>query len=278
MFKQALDTTRAVTDDTDTHLKVLRATAEEAIKASIGQTPAALSQPVYDIVRKITGVDDPYAEAKKESNRITLGLLPDLKKKIVSSPHPLNMALRAAAAGNVIDLGLGYKYDIDIEKDMDELMSKPFAIDATDELEAESRPGAKVLYLGDNAGEITFDTLLVEQLLNLKLDVTFVVKSGAIINDATMEDAEKVGMTSLVNVITTGSRDIGVNWSNASDDFKRYFREADIIIAKGHGNFETCNDAEGNLYFLLKAKCQMVAKELGVKLGDTVFKHVGKWK
>jgi uncharacterized protein with ATP-grasp and redox domains len=98
-------------------------------------------------------------------------------------------------------------------------------------------------------------------------------QSGPIINDATREDADFAGISALCPVIETGSDDIGVGWPNASATFRRHVRHADIILGKGHGNFETCVGRRGNYYFLLKAKCPVVAAELGVRDGDTVFKH-----
>jgi uncharacterized protein with ATP-grasp and redox domains len=111
----------------------------------------------------------------------------------------------------------------------------------------------------------------VEQLLAAGIKVTVAVKSAPIINDATREDAEFAGLTALCPVIETGSDDIGVGWPNTSPVFRRHVREADMILAKGHGNFETCIGKRGNYYFLLKAKCDIVAAELKVKNGDTVF-------
>jgi uncharacterized protein with ATP-grasp and redox domains len=130
--------------------------------------------------------------------------------------------------------------------------------------------------LGDNSGEIVFDKLLVQVLKDKGLEVTFCVKSGPIINDATMEDAHAVGMTHLVSVIETGSNDIGINLQNCSSQFLKALKESDIILAKGHGNFETCNDLPYNFYFLLKAKCSVVARALGVDRGDIVFKKSEK--
>jgi uncharacterized protein with ATP-grasp and redox domains len=118
--------------------------------------------------------------------------------------------------------------------------------------------------------------VLVEQLLDRGIKVTFVIKSGPIINDATLEDAQFAGISALCPVIETGSNDIGVGWANVSASFRRHVRKADIILGKGHGNFETCFGKRGNYYFLLKAKCDIVAAELGVKNGDTVFKHARK--
>ncbi|MEI6219261.1 MAG: ARMT1-like domain-containing protein, partial [bacterium] len=139
-------------------------------------------------------------------------------------------------------------------------------------------PGRHLLYLGDNSGEIVFDTLLVEQILKTGTTVTYTVKSGPIINDATMDDAVVSGMTKLTKVIETGSDDIGVNWRRSSKQFKKAFSSSDVIIAKGHGNFETCDELPGNIYSLLKAKCNVVAAVLGVKLGDMVFHHTCRRK
>jgi uncharacterized protein with ATP-grasp and redox domains len=130
-----------------------------------------------------------------------------------------------------------------------------------------------VLYLGDNAGEIVFDRVLVEHLLEAGAQVTFVVKARPVINDATLADARATGIAKLVPVITTGSNAIGVGWDRTRREFREAVKAADLIIGKGHGNFETCCDRPGNFYFLLKAKCPVVAAELGVQTGDTVFKH-----
>ena len=113
----------------------------------------------------------------------------------------------------------------------------------------------------------------VEQIPAAGLEVVFTVKSGPVINDATLKDAQDTDLTELVRVIETGSNDIGVNWSAVSREFTDAVAAADVIVGKGHGNFETCNDRPENVYFLLKAKCSMVAAELGAQLGDLVFVH-----
>lgn len=238
---------------------------------SMNMSPAAYSQPVYTVVSNITGVRDPFKKEKKETNRIALGLLPEFRKLVARSDDPLDAALHAAVGGNIIDLGINQKFDIG--KDIRAIMHRPFAVTAIKQFRKDIGPGRRLLYLGDNAGEIVFDILLVEQILKTGTDVTYTVKSGPVINDATMKDAEVAGMTALVRVIETGSDDIGVNWDRASKQFKNAFKTADVIIGKGHGNFETCDALPGNIYSLLKAKCNVVADALGVKLGDIAFHH-----
>jgi len=273
MFRQALNTARLVSEDPGLHLEVLARVAETVPGIVMDRTPANLSQPVYEIVAELTGNRDPYAEQKRLNNDAALEVLPDVAAMVAAADDPLDAALHAAVAGNVIDLGIGHTFDI--EKDVADMMHYDFAVNAIEDFRKDIGHGRKVLYLGDNAGEIVFDTLLVKEILKSGAEVVFTVKSGPIINDATMADAEAVGMTELAPVMETGAADIGVDFNNISDEFRAAFESADVIVAKGHGNFETCNDRTENIYFLLKAKCVMVADELGVGLGDIVFRHGG---
>ena len=270
MFRQALNTTRMVVDDPEMELEVLRRLAGRVLDMDVEDTPAGLSMPVYEIVSELTGVKDPFRERKEESNRTALDLEPGLRKRIEKSSDPLDAALHAGAAGNIIDLGIHLEFDI--EADTGRIMDQAFALSDIDAFRNEIKPGRKALFVGDNAGEIVFDKFLVGQVRDAGVDVVYSVKSGPIINDSTMDDAVMAGMPELAGVIETGSNDIGVNWDRVSDEFRREFESAYFIVAKGHGNFETCNDRPENIYFLLKAKCDMVARELGVKVGDIVFR------
>ena len=270
-FRQALNTARLITEDTEIQRRVLAGVADYVQGASLDQTPAALSQPVYDIARAVTGAADLYERQKREGNRRALDILPRVEALVAGAADPLAAAVQAAAAGNVIDLGIGQPFDI--ERDVLAAMRQPLALNAVGEFRAELRPGRRLLYLGDNAGEIVFDTLLVREILKTGARVTFAVKSGPIINDALLRDAEEVGLTRLTRVIETGAADIGINWANVSPAFRAAVAEADAILGKGHGNFETRAGYPANFYFLLKAKCVIVAAELGVPLGAVVFKH-----
>lgn len=271
MMRQALNTARIATEDPDQHAEVLRRVAALCAKADLTANPAQLSQPVYEIVAAVTGVADPYAELKARTNREALALLPALEALVEASADPLDASLHLAVAGNIIDLGIGH--DFDLERDVHALMATPFAVDAVADFRAELRPGRTLLFLGDNSGEIVFDRVLVDHLLAAGLEVTYVVKSGPIINDATRADAETAGLTARVPVIETGSADIGVNWERASAAFRAAYDRAEIILGKGHGNFETGAGLHGNRYFLLKAKCPVVAAALGIEEGRIAFHH-----
>jgi damage-control phosphatase, subfamily I len=272
LFTQALNTARMASTDPLLHVRVLKEVAAYvSTRAHLNQTPAALSQPLYELVSRLTGVSDPYAAKKSETNEIALELLPAIEPFLAAAVDPLDAALHAAVAGNIIDFGIGHSFDI--RKDILPVLTQPFATEALEDFRAELMPGRRVMYLGDNCGEIVFDSLLVREILKTGARVTFAVKSGPIINDATMADARQAGLTDLVPVMETGVNDVGTVIERCSPAFRREFEQADLIVAKGHGNFETCNDTHGNFYFLLKIKCQVVAQELGIPAGQIVFMH-----
>jgi len=273
MFRQALDAAREVTDDPRLHLRVLQRLAERVTEINLDHTPALVSYDAYRVVSEVTGVADPYARQKRETNALALRLLPRVRDKAVHAADPLSAALHLAALGNTIDAGIGRTDPARIEAEIMRLLGRPFRVFDIDEFRAELGPGKRLLYLGDNAGEIVFDTVLADRIRGTGTAVTYSVKSGPIINDATREDARTAGMEAHAAVIETGSDDIGVNFERISGEFRAAFAGADVILAKGHGNFETCSGRPENLYFLLKAKCPMVAAELGVELNDLVFKH-----
>ncbi len=102
-------------------------------------------------------------------------------------------------------------------------------------------------------------------------DVTVGVKSGPILNDCTMEDAVQVGLTQITQVVETGSDWVGTDLATCSDEFLKFFHESDLIISKGQGNFETLDGTAKKIFFILKAKCESVAEEFGVKKGDLLF-------
>ena len=126
-----------------------------------------------------------------------------------------------------------------------------------------------ILYLGDNAGEIVFDRLLIEQLPCEK--ITFVVKGGPILNDALMEDAQIVGLTDVVDVIDNGSDAPGTILESCSEAFRLRFDESDLVIAKGQGNYETLSDVDKNIFFLVTPKCSVLARHLGREIGSLVL-------
>ena len=272
VFNQALTTVRHVTNDEEIIERVMKKIAEIYSKRSLETTPAFYSQVSYEIISEETGIEDPFFEEKRKFNELVLKMVPDCNIELEKSADPLLTGAHLAVAGNIIDLGIGG--GLDIHGTLSSALEQPFAINHIEKLRSDLAEYSSLLYIGDNAGEIVFDRLFIEVLKKLypHLNITFSVKSKPIINDATMNDAIDVGMTKICEVIDTGGNYIGAPLDKVGKNFLEKFNSSDIIIAKGHGNFETLNEETGNnIYFILKAKCQMVANELGVSVGDSVL-------
>jgi damage-control phosphatase, subfamily I len=271
--KQALVTLNYAGASAEAAERVMAEVREELRAADWEQTPADLSNIAYRAVERHLG-RDPYREAKRLQNAAALTYYPLLKSFVEEADDRLRAAVRIAATGNVMDLGIGLKPDL--EKEIRELIDLPLSVDDIPLLRERLKRPRRILYVGDNAGEIVFDRILIEELL-CRHEVLFAVRGGPVINDVTLEDAEQVGLTGLVPVITTGTNRIGVPWDHISDEFRRHFLQADVVICKGQGNFETLHGkAQGtDVFFILRAKCDLVGRLLGIRFLDLAIKHQG---
>ena len=270
-IRQALYAVRLATRDERIHEEVLRCVLRTASEMDLRKSPPAMAQQIHRLIRRLSSCDDPYKELKDRFNRYALELYPELRQRIDNASNPLETALRFAIAGNIIDFGVNNKLDrIDLAKTIERALSEPLSGEI-EELYYAITLAKKILYLGDNAGEIVFDRLLIEKLPVDK--ITFVVKGSPIINDATMADARATGMTDVVNVIDNGSDAPGTIIEECSDTLKHLFTDTDLIIAKGQGNYETLTDVNKNIFFILKAKCPVIAKHLGCELGSFVVRQ-----
>ncbi|MBU2560581.1 DUF89 family protein [archaeon] len=230
---------------------------------------AELGTEVHKELKRITG-KDPYDIEKKRSNKAALALVPYARALIERSDDHLFQSFKIAIAGNLIDFGT---YDFDVEEKASEIrdaLMDEFEIDASEKLKEQIKNSKKILYLCDNAGEIVFDKLCIEEIQKLGPVVTAAVKSGPIVNDATMEDAKVAGLDGVCRVIETGTDSVGVNLEEASMEFKEELTSTDLIIAKGQGHFETMDDMKLPIAYLLKAKCKTVAHALDVELKSSV--------
>lgn len=242
-------------------------------------SPAELSYGPIKMVYARTGLHDPYLDLKRRSNEEALALLPELRQWIHESPDPLGTAARMSVAGNIIDLGI--RKDYDIHESLQHILEEGFAIDEMDRFVAdmtrreEKGTGADVLYICDNAGEIAFDRLFLEVLLEHfpSSHFTAAVNAGPVLNDALREDAEVTGLAEIVPVIDNGYDLLGTVLGTVSPAFLEVYHRADWVISKGQANYETLDGVSDKALFLLKAKCQPIAEHLGVVLYQGVFKR-----
>ncbi len=270
-IRQALDSARLVTDDEQVHEQVVREVLKLASDLDMSQSPPVIGQRIHRLIRKLINNTDPYRELKQRFNRLALRLSAELEESVRASEDPLETAVRLAIAGNIIDLGVKTSIvESDIETIIRDCLTADFDGQQVEELRNAASRAERILYLTDNAGEIVFDRLLIERLPYEK--ITVVVKGQPVINDATMEDAEFAGLTKIVEVIDNGSDGPGVILESCSQEFIQRFDQADLILAKGQGNYETLSDINKNIFFVLKAKCPVIARDLGCEVGEMILR------
>ncbi len=264
--RQGLEAARFVSDDPVDHERILRAALREAAEADLSQSPPAFAQLFHRWLRESSGVADPYRDVKERFNRMAAAMMPDLRERIAAAADPMYLALRLAVAGNVIDLGVkGGIGEGEAEGSIRRALDEPFEGDM-EAFRAAVQGADSILYLADNAGEIFFDRLLIEQLPTER--VVLAVRGGPVLNDATREDAEAAGLCDLVEVIDNGSDAPGTILASCSEAFRRRFAEADLILSKGQGNFETLSEEDANICFLFRVKCPVIAAHAGLPLGS----------
>lgn len=264
--RQVLDSVRMVTDDEAMHERVLRELLGMWQRMDMRQSPPAMAQKIHRFLRQLTGVADPYLAVKNHYNLFALGLYPELRERVAAAADPFEAAVRLAIAGNIIDFGVNSTVEQDtVHEAILRSLTEPLDTAAVRRLRRAVEQAREILFLGDNTGEIVLDRLLIEQMPREK--VTYVVRGGPILNDALMADAKIVGLTDLVEVIDNGSDAPGTILETCSEAFRRRFTRADLIIAKGQGNFESLSDADPRIFFLLRPKCVVLARHLGCELG-----------
>ena len=233
-----------------------------------------LSFEAYRIVAEILNVTDPFKKQKEKYNNIALDLLPQVNKQIHLSKHPVTTALKACILGNSIDFGAPLQINVGIE--LEDLEMNDLGGPTNIELFLESLKRSKnILILGDNAGEIVFDRIFIETILDYLPDkrISYSVRKGPIINDATLEDAKIAGITELCEVVES-SATAGISMNESTPEFVEKFTSSDLILSKGQGNFESLVDIPSDwaeIYFLLKAKCTLMEKIFSVPGGTLLL-------
>ena len=260
-FKQAINTSKLAGASQKTQKEIVNELARLIPNFPFNSTPPEMARLLHKIIERKTKKSDPFREIKKKSNKLALGIYPEMKKRVRKSKDKLLTATEIAIAGNIIDYGV--KSSLNIEKEIDKLFKQDFR-----------KADKKILYIGDNTGEIVFDRILVEELSRLGKEVIFAVRSKPAINDALMEDAIDCGIDKTATVIRSGSDAPGTILKYCTKSFRKLFKSAELIISKGQGNYETLTESTRPIYFLFKAKCPIIAKHVGAKLGSTILKKM----
>jgi uncharacterized protein with ATP-grasp and redox domains len=254
--------------------RIVRTALIEAAHVDFRAPPVVAGRRVQRLVRRLAGDHDPYRKLKRQSTALALRLAAELRRLVLESPVPLGAALSVAIAANTLDFGV-YE-DIDESAVRDSLTrAAAESLDGAVDFVREAAAARRILYIADNAGEIVFDGLVIELLEPGK--VTLAVRGAPIVNDATLRDASAARLTDTVLVIDSGSDVAGVLLDECSDEFRSHYESADLIIAKGQGNYETLDQQDARIWFALKIKCPVVARAVGGVVGQRVlFRHVAR--
>ena len=274
LLRQSFDAARNITDDGGLHEQLLREVLGLAADLDLNRPPPWVGQRIHRRLRELTGIADPYHGAKSRFNRLALSMLPELRERTRRDPNPLVAAAKVAIAANVIDLGVKSQLD---ESQTAEVLGGSCSVDAYGDFADFQRrveDAREILYLADNAGEIAIDRLLIEELGPER--VTLAVRGKAVINDATIDDARAANLHELVAIIDNGSDAPGTILDDCSGAFLERFKKADLIIAKGQGNFETLSECDANIFFLLKVKCPVIATHVGLAPGTSALVRASK--
>ncbi len=263
-----LRTAKTVSEDDWLQRKVLLETMDVLRGASFDRSPPEICYDVIKAANKMLGVTDPYREHRKKLNKLAISAAEKVEKVIQGADDSLLAALKLACAANSLDVAVTNEA---LPQEVAELArEKEFEVDNYEQLREDLEGAKSVLYILDNAGEVAFDKLVIQQLLDK--DVTCVVRHSPVLNDATAEDAEEVSLSKLCSIVDPGVDFIGLPLDLCSAEFKEIFNNADVVIAKGMANFETLEGSSPkNIYFVLMAKCPVVAGMLGVSVGDLVL-------
>ncbi len=266
-LRQALSAARHTNASDEQQRLILLNTMKELQALPDNATPPQMAHQIHQLVRQQTNSIDPYRQAKEDATQQALALYPQLKEMVSKAKDPLETAVRIAIAGNIIDLGVSESYDL--EATLERVLIQPFAINDLNSLRTSLAKSSSILYLADNAGETVFDRVLIEVL---NLPVTYVVKAQPIINDAIREDAVAAGIEQVGEIIDNGSDAVGTVLNDCSTSFRNRFEQAELIIAKGQANYESLSDSQAPLFFLLQAKCSVIARDLDVPEGASILK------
>jgi uncharacterized protein with ATP-grasp and redox domains len=275
IVNQSIRVADAINADEDLKQKLTLHVESLSKDFSYKSTPPEIASYVYEDMAKIAKKDDLYDEVKKASSLKALSFKPLLEKKLKDSYDKLLTATKIAVAGNVIDLAAAVEFDL--EDELEKIFHTEFGHDDFELLKNKLLVAKKVLVLGDNVGEHIFDYIFIETLQKLypHVELYYMVRSTPIINDVTIKEAREAGFDKLCHLVDSGVNTPGFVYSRATKEAQGLFDSADLVISKGMGNYECLSPSHrSSICFLLKVKCNVVARSLGKEVGDIICKMV----
>ena len=241
----------------------LRAYAKEY---AVGRNSAEVATEVHRSAYEVMGAD-PYIKIKLDADRIAEEYLDQVMGYVDSAEDRFSAAVRVAVIGNLMDFGVSLSSPEEFRAVFKKLLDQGIGSDDTARMKELLTDSKSVLYFFDNCGESQFDKLLIREIQRMGVRVVGVVRGERILNDVTMEDAERIGLDKILDrTVSTGTFAVGAVLSKAKDDLKEELDRADMMICKGMANYESLSDQDAGMpkVFILRTKCGPVARSLGV--------------
>ena len=262
IMNQTLKVGKLLELDDASSKKLLDETASILINSSLEMTPPQIAKETYARIAEITGLEDPVAKAKEKATQLAL----QVDTSFVQTLHD---AVKFAVIGNVIDFGAQEQFGLD--ETIRSHFHRTFGIDDFERFEQELEAARSLVYLGDNTGEHIFDRLLIETIKKrYDIDIYYFVRGGPIINDVTVKEAEI--LRDAATVIDTGVPTPGFDLGYANTESLALFEQADIVLSKGMGNYESLYDVcTRPVYYLFIVKCSVVSQAISHAVGELIF-------
>lgn len=244
-------------------------------------TSPEIIEQVWEIICRETDQPDPFLQEKELQNQRVADILPFLRNRIENAEDPLRTATQLAIIGNSIDLMID-NHAVDIQQTVVQGLELPLSEPAYSAFSKKLHGSRKLVYLGDNSGEIVFDKLFMQTIRRefMEIDIHFVVRSNPVMNDVTLKEANEMGISEVASVIENGVDGPipGTLVSRCSQELKEHLQSADLIISKGGGNFdafeEEAHTTGTDVTFLLLCKCDPYRRYFDQELYEPILWNV----
>ncbi|MCJ7716336.1 MAG: ARMT1-like domain-containing protein [Anaerolineales bacterium] len=268
LLRQAVSVITSTDLDQKTQINIIKEVLRTLEKADDTRTPSLIASQTNRVIKEKTGIDDLYIDLKLESHLIAQEYLEDLRDLSKKGDDFLEQGLKISAAGNIFDIFASSEYDL--WEEVKRTVNQELLGGGVETFREQIGKAPYLLYLADNVGETIFDRVFIE---TLDIPVIYAVKSGPILNDATLDDALAAGIDQVAEIIETGSHAPGTILEQCSDEFKQLFEDANLVLAKGAANYETLDDRGDKLFFLFRVKCPIISRDIKTPQGNQVLKQ-----
>lgn len=243
-------------------------------EASAEESGPVIAERIHELQKEMFGREADFSKIKHTYNQMMLNKEDEVQREIMASADPLKRAIQYAMTGNYIDFGaLDGVEDEKLEELLERSEQNPVDVKEYANLKKDLAEASKLVYLTDNCGEIVLDKILIGQLMQQypQIDITVIVRGKPALNDATLEDAEEVGLSEVVTVIGNGSGITGTWLPEISAEAREKIEEADLILSKGQGNFETLQGCGKNIYYMFLCKCKLFVERFQMEQFEGVL-------